>query len=91
MNGTLYLNPRQASDREPTAWENEFADVIEAAFASGVRELDALVAALALSRVRPREGGPGRSNASPARWPNWARDDASGRHRRAAVPRTRLA
>jgi hypothetical protein len=31
--------------------------VIEAAFASGVRELDALVAALALSRVRPREGG----------------------------------
>lgn len=57
MSGTLYLNPRQASDREPTAWENEFADVIEAAFASGVCELDALVAALALSRVRPREGG----------------------------------
>ena len=57
MRGTLYLNPRQASSCEATAWENEFADVIEAAFASGVRELDALVAALGASRVRPREGG----------------------------------
>jgi hypothetical protein len=56
-NGTLYLNPRQASDRDPTPWENELADVIEAAFAGGVRELDALVAALAASRVRPRGGG----------------------------------
>ncbi len=54
---TLYLDPRQAAGREPTAWENEFADVIEAAFADGVRDLDALVAALSASRVRPREGG----------------------------------
>jgi hypothetical protein len=53
----LYLNPHQAATRPATAWENEFADVIEAAFASGVRELDALVVALGASRVRPREGG----------------------------------
>ncbi len=57
MSGTLYLNPRQAGGHEATAWENEFADVIEAAFASGVRELDGLLLALAASRVRPREGG----------------------------------
>ena len=57
MSGTLYLNPRQASSLEPTVWENEFADVIEAAFAGGARELDALVLALGASRVRPREGG----------------------------------
>jgi hypothetical protein len=56
-NGTLYLNPRPGWEREPTPWENELADVIEAAFAGGVRELDALVAALAASRVRPRGGG----------------------------------
>jgi len=57
MNETLYDNPRQASHRDPSAWENEFGDVIEAAFAGGVRELDGLVAALGASRVRPREGG----------------------------------
>jgi hypothetical protein len=57
MSGTLYHNPSQAAERPPTAWENEFGDAIEAAFAGGVRELDALVAALRASRVRPREGG----------------------------------
>jgi hypothetical protein len=57
MSGALYLNPRQAAQREPTAWENEFADVLEGAFGAGVRELDALIAALNATRVRPREGG----------------------------------
>jgi len=57
VSGTLYLNPRQAGGCEATVWENEFADVIETAFASGVRELDGLVLALGASRVRPREGG----------------------------------
>ncbi len=57
MTATLYQNPRQASGRDPSAWENEFGDVIEAAFAAGVRDLDALVEALGTSRVRPREGG----------------------------------
>ena len=53
----LYLNPRQASTVAPTAWENEFADVLEATFASGASELGAVVAALNETRVRPREGG----------------------------------
>jgi hypothetical protein len=53
----LYLNPRQAAEREPTAWENEFADVLESAFAAGVRELEPLIAELNATRVRPREGG----------------------------------
>jgi hypothetical protein len=53
----LYLNPRQASSIAPTAWENDFADVLEATFARGVYELDAVVAALNDTRVRPREGG----------------------------------
>ena len=57
MSGTLYLNPRQAGEQAATVWENEFADVIEDAFASGVRELDGLLLALGASRVRPREGG----------------------------------
>jgi hypothetical protein len=53
----LYLEPQQTATRPPTAWENEFADALEAAFAAGVRELDELVAALNATRVRPREGG----------------------------------
>ena len=53
----LYLQPRQAAVAEPTAWENEFADVLEATFAGGIVELDALVRALNATRVRPREGG----------------------------------
>jgi hypothetical protein len=57
MSAPLYLNPRQAAVREPTAWENEFADVLKAVFAGGVRELEPLIAALNASRVRPREGG----------------------------------
>jgi hypothetical protein len=57
MSNALYLNPRQAARTEPTPWENEFADVLESAFAAGVRELDPLVAVLNASRVRPRAGG----------------------------------
>jgi hypothetical protein len=57
MSGASFASPRQASDREPTAWENEFADVLESAFSTGVRELEPLVAALNATRVRPREGG----------------------------------
>jgi hypothetical protein len=57
MSTPLYLNPRQSTDRTPTAWEDEFGDVLEAAFASGVRELPELVAAFNAARIRPREGG----------------------------------
>jgi hypothetical protein len=57
MSRALFEQPRQASDREPTAWENEFADALEGAFSAGVCELEPLVAALNATRVRPREGG----------------------------------
>jgi hypothetical protein len=57
MSAALYLNPKQAALHEPTAWENEFADVLEAAFAAGVRDLGPLVDALNATRVRPRDGG----------------------------------
>jgi hypothetical protein len=53
----LYQNPRQAASADPTDWENELGDAIEAAFTSGAWEVDALVAQLNASRVRPREGG----------------------------------
>ena len=57
MTSALYLNPRQAALREPTAWENELADVLETAFAAGIRDIEPLIAALNATRVRPREGG----------------------------------
>lgn len=57
MSAPLYHNPRQVGEREPSAWENEFADVLEDAFAGGVRELEPLIVALNATRVRPREGG----------------------------------
>jgi hypothetical protein len=41
----------------PDAWENELADALEAAFADGVVDLDALTARINDSRVRPRDGG----------------------------------
>lgn len=58
MSAPLYLNSRQAATREPSAWENELADALEAAFAEGCHELDALVARLNATRVRPRDGAP---------------------------------
>jgi hypothetical protein len=54
----LYLQAQQASSTPPTAWENDFADVLEATFAQRIYDLDAVVAALNETRVRPREGGP---------------------------------
>jgi hypothetical protein len=57
MSPALYLNPRQSTDRAPTAWEDEFGDILEGAFASGVSDLPALVAAFNAARIRPREGG----------------------------------
>jgi hypothetical protein len=57
MTDGLYLQPRQAADHEPSAWENAFGDALEAAFAGGIRDLDELVGALNATRVRPRDGG----------------------------------
>jgi hypothetical protein len=56
VNAAFPLRPRQALDREPTAWENELGDALEAAFGSGVYELHALVARLNASGVRSRDG-----------------------------------
>jgi hypothetical protein len=52
-----YLKANQTRDHEPTAWQHELAGAIEAAFAQGAYELDALVAGLNASRVRPPAGG----------------------------------
>lgn len=41
-----YLDPHQARDREPTAFENLLGDAIERAFAAGVKDLPGLVASL---------------------------------------------
>lgn len=52
-----YLSPHQSRTHEPSAWELELASALEDAFTKGAYELDALVAALNGSRVRPRDGG----------------------------------
>jgi hypothetical protein len=52
-----YLSPHQTRLHEPTAWQHELASAIEAVFAKGAYELDALVAGLNASRVRPPSGG----------------------------------
>jgi hypothetical protein len=52
-----YLSPHQSRSHAPTDWEVALAEAIEGAFGQGAHELDALVAALNASRVRPRQGG----------------------------------
>jgi hypothetical protein len=52
-----YLDPHQSRIHDPTAWQQELANTIEAVFAKGARELDALIAGLNASRVRPPDGG----------------------------------
>jgi hypothetical protein len=52
-----YLEPHQTRTHAPSDWERQLAGAIENAFAKGAHELDALVAALNASRVRPRAGG----------------------------------
>ncbi len=52
-----YLSPYQGRTHEPTDWEIALAGALESAFTEGAYEVDALVAALNASRVRPREGG----------------------------------
>ena len=54
----LYHEPNQIQDRAPTDYENLLADAIEAAFAAGVWELDALVARLNAEGVRMADGTP---------------------------------
>ena len=42
----------------PTAWENAFGDVLEAAFSEGLHELPPLIERLNASPVRPPDGEP---------------------------------
>ena len=51
-----YVNPRQAQHRAPTDYENRLGDAIEAAFAAGAWELDALVARLNADGIRTPDG-----------------------------------
>jgi hypothetical protein len=52
-----YLSPHQSRARQPSEWEIALAGAIEHAFSKGNYELDALIAALNASRVRPQQGG----------------------------------
>ena len=52
-----YVNPRQAQRRAPSDYENRLGDALEAAFAAGTWELDALVARLNAAGVRTPDGG----------------------------------
>jgi len=49
------LEPRQFAV-EPSAWENEFADALEAIFARGTQDLGDIVAALNATRLRTPDG-----------------------------------
>ncbi len=51
-----YVEHRQSTERDATAYEIELAAALEAAFASGAHELPALVAALNTGWVRPPSG-----------------------------------
>ena len=51
-----YLQPHQARRRAPTDYENMLGDAIEAAFAAGAWELDALVARLNADGIRTPDG-----------------------------------
>jgi hypothetical protein len=51
-----YTNPRQAQRRAPTDYENRLGDALEAAFAAGAWELDALLARLNAEGIRTPDG-----------------------------------
>ena len=51
-----YVNPRQAQRRAPTDYENRLGDALEAAFAAGAWELEALVARLNADGIRTPDG-----------------------------------
>lgn len=53
-----YVQPLQARRGEPSAWEMELAGAIESIFATGAHSLEALIAGLNASRLRPPAGGP---------------------------------
>ena len=56
MTTSLYLQPIQSRRHQPSAFEDELADAIEAAFAAGVTELEPLVAAINELGSRQQDG-----------------------------------
>ena len=52
-----HLEAVQTRSNEPTAWQQELANAIEGVFSKGAHELDAVVAGLNATRVRPANGG----------------------------------
>ena len=53
-----YLNPHQARERAPTAYESLLGDAIERAFGAGIHDLGGLVAALNGSGPNAPNGEP---------------------------------
>lgn len=53
----LFLQPRQAQPRPPTAYENLLGDALEAAFGAGATELEQVVARLNADGIRTPQGG----------------------------------
>lgn len=53
-----YLEPHQARDREPTAYESLLGDAIERAFAAGVHDLPGLVGCLNATGPNAPDGAP---------------------------------
>jgi hypothetical protein len=56
MDRACYLNPHQARDREPDAYQNLLGDAIERAYAAGIHDLGGLVERLNEARI-PTPGG----------------------------------
>jgi hypothetical protein len=52
-----YLETHQSRTQEPTPWQKELASTLESVFGRGAHDLDAVVAGLNGSRVRPPGGG----------------------------------
>jgi hypothetical protein len=52
-----YVNPRQAQQRPPTAYENLLGDALEAAFRDGATELAQVIERLNADGIRTPAGG----------------------------------
>jgi hypothetical protein len=53
MRQSYYGEPPQFVDRQPTAWEEAFAAALQEIFAAGHHELQAIIAGLNRSTVKP--------------------------------------
>jgi len=57
-NQDCYLNPHQARDREPDAYQNLLGDAIERCYAAGIHDLSGLVDGLNEARIPAPNGQP---------------------------------